>query len=233
MTQTIHTFFRDGRADALSEVRILQHSGQWTKEKRASWMKEAESTYTHLKHSYPRKEGTSYFTGRISALKSRLTLDFSSDIATSTSRSGERTIGSIVYRPLPAHTHHFCGLFDCGSDALWGVSIFGDGQIFLALCDPCRQEWVRTETVYTTADGWDWDGDEDSYGVATLEESYPSLVGWCDWKQADCTLEVICVLLALFLGASINTILGLLVAQLLLAALITRLVLDERKDPPQ
>ncbi len=219
-------FFQEGYQDALREVRTLQHGGQWTKQRRASWIKQAVAYREHLQHTHTSlPQVRAYYAGRIAALKSRRMANFREHDNASVQQRD-----TIVYHPLASHETRFCGFFDCGSDAIWGVSIFGDGQIFLALCDPCRQEWVRAETVYTTADGWDWDGDEESYGVATLAESYPPLVGWRPWKQTDYTLEVICVLLALLLSATLNSMLGLLVAQLLLAALITRFVLDNSED---
>jgi hypothetical protein len=72
----------------------------------------------------------------------------------------EETRGSMAYRPLPPNAERTCDLFDCGDDAVWEVRLQGDRQPILALCDRCRQEWVRYETAYTTPDGWDWDDDE-------------------------------------------------------------------------
>jgi hypothetical protein len=155
----IHNFFADGRADALLEVRILQRNAQWTKEKRASWIKEAVAYRERLYHTHPDiPEGRSYYAGRIAALKSRRAVS-------ETSRDEHPTLpkGIIFYHPLPVHETRFCGCFDCGSEAIWGTSFQVDGPICLVLCDPCRQEWVRAETVSTEASGWDWGDDEDLF----------------------------------------------------------------------
>jgi hypothetical protein len=158
----IHDFFGDGRSDATSEVRILRDLGQWTEEKRASWIKEAHACCERLKYTHPSlPQARAYYAGRLAALKSRQTAD-----VLPKENTPAYAPGTFVYRPLPPNEHHFCGLFDCGSDAVWGVSYFGFAQILLTLCDPCRQEWVRMKTVYTEADGWDWDGDEDNFGIA-------------------------------------------------------------------
>jgi hypothetical protein len=152
----IHDFFEDGRADAIAEVRMLQDLGLWTKQKRASWTKKAVSTSQHLKHDSSRKEGISYFAGRTAALKSRLTADCSPEHTPTPVQARD----PIIYRPLSHSVSRFCGFFDCCETAIWGVCLWEDKQPFLLLCDPCRQEWMRTETAYVTPDGWDWDEEE-------------------------------------------------------------------------
>jgi hypothetical protein len=147
-----YSFYQDGREDLLAEVRLLQSCGQWTKEKRKSVLKDAISTYQRIKHTHPRiPEACAYYAGRVSIMKSALTMNFSS----------KETVNLIVYRPLAPHTDRFCGLFDCGNEALWGLSIQGDPQPFALLCDECRQEWVRERSAYVIPSGWDWDEHED------------------------------------------------------------------------
>jgi hypothetical protein len=151
----IYDFFQDGRWDVLREVRILQRNGLWTPEKRTSWTKEAIAAYHRLKHAH-QYQGASYFAGRIAALKSRQTASFSQP-----QKRAFETRDTIIYRPLSLDPSRFCGLFDCGDEAIWGVCLWGDKQPFVVLCDRCRQEWERANTAYTTASGWDWDDDEE------------------------------------------------------------------------
>lgn len=160
--QITHNFFREGRRDALSEVRILRSFGQWTEEKRSCWIKEAVASRSRLAHTHPeRHEGRAYFAGRLAALKSWTTKDFSVDGTPEESQSHDRTRGTFVYQPLKPGDNRFCSLFDCGSDAIWGITLSAGTRPIMVLCDACRQEWQRHDVAYSTPDGWDWDEDEE------------------------------------------------------------------------
>ena len=152
-----HGFFRYGRQEALAEVRILQHAGQWTSALRAQMRKQAVTTRSCLKHaSASLPEARAYFAGRIAALKSDLTADFSVRLE----QVPERTGDSVISRPLPPNASRFCGSFDCCETAVWALSLWGDKHALAYLCDRCRQEWQRQATS-TTPDGWDWYENED------------------------------------------------------------------------
>jgi hypothetical protein len=222
----IHDFFRDGRSDALAEVRILQHSGLWTKEKRASWIKQTRAYREHLKHIHPcLPQVGAYYAGRIAALKSRQIAD-----VVPLDDTPAASTDTLVYRPLKPSDHRFCGLLDCGSDAVWGVSYTGDSQIFLALCDPCRQEWVRQE-VYTTPDGWDWDEDEDL--MSDDAERDPHCGKILPYQHRAVRLsEQVWVGLTHLLDLTTNVTISLVMIQLSLAALVMHLVLLNAKEIP-
>jgi len=152
MSTFIHDFFRDGREDALAEVCMLQSCGQWTKEKRARWIREAVSCHERLRHTHPSlSQGMSYYAGRIVALKSRLTADGSEE----TSRCKEM-INTPLARRLHSGSLLLCS--DCCDFALWQVVL--KGTLPVSLCNACKQERVRMQT-YSTPDGWDWDEDEE------------------------------------------------------------------------
>ena len=153
-------FFREGRRDTLREVRILRNCGQWTQEQRARWIKQTVTDRECLKHTNPcKREERAYYAGRIAALKSWTTKDFSAAIPLKDDACCEDTF---VYQPLKPDGHRFCGLFDCGEDAIWAIALETDTRPIVVLCDACRQEWQRSETAYTTPDGWDWDEDRHS-----------------------------------------------------------------------
>jgi len=145
-----------GRGDALAEVRILQHRGLWTQELRAHFIKQAESTYEHLKYAHCLPQTSAYYAGRLSALKSRLTA-----VVCEQEQQTKVPSDRMIYRPLVPQANRACALFDCGEKAVWGVSFQGDSQLYLVLCDCCRQEWVRMTQVYVTLDGWDWHEDDE------------------------------------------------------------------------
>lgn len=147
----IHDFYRDGYHDMLAEVRAFQECGLWTKHKRASLAKHAQSEYKALKHKFPCMD-TSYWAGRLAALKSVRTARFTQ----AESVAVEQTSNKVIYLPLSPNAERFCNMFDCGNDAIWGVCLKADRKPFLVVCDLCRQEWVRTQTCYSTPDGWDW-----------------------------------------------------------------------------
>ena len=193
-----YAFFADGRADAFAEVRILRDLGLWTKEKRARWIKEAVASRARLVHTH-RSQGASYFAGRLAALKSRQTAPVSES-----KRPVNQSRAATVFRPLAPQTERFCSLFDCGSDAVWGACLQGDTEPFVLLCDPCRQEWQRAETAYTTPDGWYWD-----------EEMLPALPSHAGKK-----LE------SLFIFAPTTAIVGLGVLDLTLQVPISLFVLQ-------
>jgi hypothetical protein len=144
-------FFSYGKRDVLSEVRTQQARGEWTKARRARWTKQAVSYHMQLKYTYPeQREAMSYYAGRIAALKSKRTADFSKT----------RTKNMTVYRPLDPNKKICCDFLDCGSDASWECYPQEGVPCVLALCDCCKQERVRMEIAYTIPDDWDWDEDE-------------------------------------------------------------------------
>src|SRR5579859_5255750 len=149
----IHDFWSDGRSDVLARVRILRARSQWTKKRRAAWLRDAVSTYAHFKHRFPRMN-VSYYAGRVAALKSQKSAHFE------TPPSEQRSV-ALIYRPLPPDRTRRCSFSDCGGKALWGLCLQGDIRPLVLLCDPCRQEWQRSEMAYVTPDGWDWDDDEE------------------------------------------------------------------------
>ena len=119
----IHDFFQDGYLDTISEVRLLQEIGQWTSERRASWLVQAITSREQLSHTRPDcPQVRAYYAGRIAALKSKVTAQFSKQPASFEKKSEYASLMSYVQ----AH----------------------------------QQERYREATVYTHADGWDWEEDE-------------------------------------------------------------------------
>jgi hypothetical protein len=67
-----------GRKSALSEVRDFQAQGLWTKELRTRLVRSAICQKRQMERKYPGMRGViTYYAGRIAALKSRLTANFS------------------------------------------------------------------------------------------------------------------------------------------------------------
>ena len=146
----IHDFFRDGRRDALAEVAILQHCGEWTKEKRAAWLKEAVAAHARARHTHPHlPQGRSYYAGRIAGLKSAATADYSAP--------QKKTGGKILDLTLSDSRPVFCG--NCVDPASWKCTPSGTRSSIWYRCDPCKQEVERLQT-YRAPDGWDWNEHE-------------------------------------------------------------------------
>jgi predicted RNA-binding Zn-ribbon protein involved in translation (DUF1610 family) len=147
----IHDFFQDGREDVLAEVRVLQAYGQWTKQKRASWTRQAVACYERSRYetSY-RPQGSDYYAGRIVGLRSAITADYPPP--------RKETCGKTVFVALADEKTIFCG--NCGDHAVWKYYERGDQSSIRYRCDRCKQELVRAQTAYSTSDGWDWDDDE-------------------------------------------------------------------------
>ena len=147
----IHDFFQDGRLDVLAEVCEMQVYGQWTKQKRASWTKQATAIYQRSRHKTPyRPQGSSYYAGRIAGLRSAITANYPAP--------GQETCGKMVFLPLADKKTTFCG--SCGDCASWKYYQRGNPSSIRYRCDRCKQELVRVKTTYTVLSGWDWDDDE-------------------------------------------------------------------------
>jgi hypothetical protein len=130
----IHDFFQDGRADVTSEIRKLQVYGDWTKEKRASFLKQAKACFERSKYTHPNMpQAGSYYAGRLAGLRSALTAQYPK----------LEPNASMIFLPIPVVMR--CS--ECGEKASWERYPEGNASLVTFLCDRCKQEWVRDAIV--------------------------------------------------------------------------------------
>src|SRR5215472_1913785 len=114
----VHDFYRDGYNDMLSEVQDLQAQGLWTKERRKSAAKHEISTYHATKLKF-RSLDMGYWAGRVAAIKSAATADYSK----------VKTVFTALGNAQTAE----CS--SCGDPAAWRCT---KGLFILFRCDPCK-----------------------------------------------------------------------------------------------
>ena len=96
----VHDFYRDGYNDMLFEVQDLQAQGLWTKERRKKVAKHEVSTYHACKHKFPRMD-TSYWAGRLAAIQSAATAQYSTPTMYCTSDGWDWEKHELLPFPLP------------------------------------------------------------------------------------------------------------------------------------
>jgi hypothetical protein len=133
---------------------------------------------------------------------------------------GKETGDTIVYRPLKAHADCFCGHFDCGNEALWGVSLRGDPHPFALLCDECRQEWVRVRSAYTTPSGWDWDDHEDLFTDETARMGHQLMEQRRSFEPGQIILPASALLFLGALDLTLQVSIPAILVELLLVAIL-------------